>query len=252
WDELKARIEPEDRCIYGFFHPSLADEPLVFIEVALMDEMPDSIDMILLENRKIMTSKASRTAVFYSISNCQDGLRGIPLGSFLIKQVVEDLKTRFPSLKEFVTLSPVPGFASWMRENASAEFDTDTIGEARPDEALKPQIMAAAAHYLCAEKSGAGMPRDPVARFHLGNGARLERLNWNANLSKAGQLQSFGVMANYHYKLDDIELNHERFFELGTIAATATVTKLAKAHRDRPQAAQIAEAEIAPAPATAN
>lgn len=248
WSDLRERIAPKDRLIYGFFHPRLGNEPLIFIEVALMKEMPSEIGKILVPEAPPLDPASVRTAVFYSISNCQKGLRGIPLGSFLIKQVVEDLKKSFPDLKEFVTLSPVPGFAAWLKNLAENEYEANADypltaktrqnllkiieGEWASDpaaiEPLKPLVAAAAAHYLSAEKDRHNKPKDPVAKFHLGNGARLERINWPADQSENGLNSSFGLMVNYFYHLNEIEKNHELFVRTGEVKVSSEVSGLAK------------------------
>lgn len=242
WHELRDRIAPQDRLIYGFFHPRLGTEPLIFIEVALMKDMPAQIDEILLPSAPPLDPSDARTAVFYSISNCQKGLRGIPLGSFLIKRVVEDLKKQFPDLKDFVTLSPVPGFAKWLdrlSENKDLppelkhEFEKLMDGTWQNDNEtaaeIKHTIEAAAAYYLSKEKDPKNKPADPVAKFHLGNGARLERVNWPADLSANGILNSYGLMVNYCYKLDEIERNHEMFVRTGKVKITTSVAAHVKA-----------------------
>ncbi|MDX2481105.1 MAG: malonyl-CoA decarboxylase [Desulfuromusa sp.] len=244
WGDLRERIDPPDRLIYGFFHPQLGDEPLIFVEVALMEEMPASIDSILAEDRKVVESESSKIAVFYSISNCQRGLRGIPLGNFLIKQVVKDLKKSFPSLKEYVTLSPIPSFARWFAD-ASGEGGTILSAKTRAALAelsesdwwknketsrqLEQELLPAAAWFLCHGKKADGRPIDPVARFHLGNGARLERINWSADTSDNGLRGAHGMMVNYRYRLDEIERNHEGFANSGLVAASSSVTRLANA-----------------------
>lgn len=236
WDDLKERIAPPDRLIYGFFHPRLNDEPLIFIEIALMVETPDTIASILNGDRTHIDPKKADTAVFYSISNCQKGLRGVPLGSFLIKQVVEDLKKSFPSLKEFVTLSPIPGFSSWLKnldiddeeakqvqltpqacKQLKSIKELDWMNDPKKVEELKPFVASAVAWYLSNEKNNKIQPVDPVAKFHLGNGARLERVNWPSDLSKQGLSNSFGAMVNYSYRIDEIEQNHEKFVESGQV-----------------------------------
>lgn len=248
WDDLRERIDPEDRMIYGFFHPRLGDEPLIFVEVALMDQMPSSIGSVLDPDRR-QVGPGSRTAVFYSISNCQKGLRGIPLGSFLIKQVVEDLRARYPHLREFVTLSPIPTLAGTLRRHKSAAGDTilpDTtlnaltelakpgcLEDTEVPDRLKQELLSAAQWLLYFEKDKNDRPSDPVARFHLGNGARLERINWQADLSDRGLEDSFGMMANYRYQLDEIEHNHEQFVNDGTIAAATNLIRTARAYENR-------------------
>jgi malonyl-CoA decarboxylase len=244
WDDLRERIDPSDRCIYGFFHPRLGNEPLIFVEVALTEEMPTSIDSILAKDREVIEPESAKTAVFYSISNCQRGLRGIPLGNFLIKQVVEDLLKCNPGLKEFVTLSPIPSLADWLltankggdillpektqaalKEVLSTEWWLDEEKSKR----LEHEILPAAAWFLLHGKKANGRPIDPVARFHLGNGARLERLNWAADTSDKGLRGAHGMMVNYRYRLDEIERNHEKFANSGLINASTSVTRSANA-----------------------
>ncbi len=235
WDDLKRRLDPTDRRCYGFFHPSLVDEPLIFVEVALTRDIPGSIHALISEDKTEETDEP-RTAVFYSISNCQRGLAGISFGNFLIKQVADDLSREIESLKTFVTLSPIPGFMRWL-SRARAE---QTVGvrelslldhanwHKKKDAAarLSPVLKSMAAQYFLEEKRPDGKPIDPVARFHLGNGARLERINWLGDLSERGLAQSAGMMVNYLYDLSDIERNHEAYAEQGIIAASPAVQKL--------------------------
>ncbi|MBE0704826.1 MAG: malonyl-CoA decarboxylase family protein, partial [Afipia sp.] len=241
WDDLRNRLAPPDRRCYGFFHPRLVDEPLIFVEVALTKEIPGAIAPLLEEARAPIDPQQATTAVFYSISNTQRGLGGISFGNFLIKQVVEDLKREWPNLNTFVTLSPVPGFASWLaRERAadnSAALDAADkevltaidqpgwINDPAIAERVKPVLLAAAAYYFLEAKDKRGRLADPVARFHLGNGARLEKLDYLGDTSAKGLKQSYGLMVNYCYDLDDIEDNHEAFVEKGVIAASAVVRK---------------------------
>ena len=241
WDDLRNRLEPEDRRCYGFFHPQLVDEPLIFVEVALTKEIPDAIGPLLdLSRRPIATTEAT-TAVFYSISNTQKGLGGVSFGNFLIKQVVENLKRELPNLKTFVTLSPVPGFARWLERERKAEKSAcldavaketlvlvdETGWNSDPEkvERVRAVLQPAAAYYFLKAKDAKGRPIDPVARFHLGNGARLERLNFLGDVSSKGLKQSHGFMVNYLYALDEIEKNHEAFAEKGTVAAAPMVRK---------------------------
>jgi malonyl-CoA decarboxylase len=241
WDDLRNRLAPPDRRCYGFFHPRLVDEPLIFVEVALTKEIPGAIAPLLEDERTPINPKQATTAVFYSISNTQRGLGGISFGNFLIKQVVEDLKRELPGLNTFVTLSPVPGFASWLaRERASdnsaaldaADKEVLTaidqpgwINDPAIAERVKPVMLAAAAYYFLEAKDKRGRAADPVARFHLGNGARLEKLDYLGDTSAKGLKQSHGLMVNYCYDLDDIEANHEAFVEKGVIAASSVVRK---------------------------
>jgi malonyl-CoA decarboxylase len=235
WDDLRRRIEPSDRRCFAFFHPRLGDEPLIFVEVALTQEMPEAIAPLLTSERRIIKGAQANTAVFYSISNCQAGLRGISFGNFLIKQVVEELRREWPKLSTFVTLSPVPDFARWLDGELVAEtsllppeirqaltgFKADT--KMPPAEHVRKPLLAAAALYFTQGKTAKGGPRDSVARFHLGNGARLERINWQGDLSKKGLAQAHGLMVNYLYELDEIEANHEAFADRGEIITSGEV-----------------------------
>jgi malonyl-CoA decarboxylase len=257
WDDLRRRLDPADRRCFAFFHPSLVDEPLIFVEVALMEDIPESIGSVLKEAPKDDDDvEKPTTAVFYSISNCQEGLRGISFGNFLIKQVVEDLVKEQPSLKTFVTLSPVPNFAEWVRkalaDRSSAELVSDAERErleilsdphwtesTRVAEALKPVLLRLAAHYFLVAKTADGRPVDPVARFHLGNGARLERINWLGDTSAKGLAEAHGLMVNYRYEIRDIEKNHEAYANDGTVAASRQVHGLVKRERQRPEARKL-------------
>ncbi|MDQ7777594.1 malonyl-CoA decarboxylase [Paracoccus aminovorans] len=239
WDDLRNRLQPTDRRCYGFFHPQLVDEPLIFVEVALTREIPGHVAGLLDLDRKPIAAERADTAVFYSISNTQRGLAGVSFGNFLIKQVVEELKAELPGIRTFVTLSPVPGFAGWLAEqraDANSELiDADQrLAFAvldRPDwhldpavaEALRAPLLAAAASYFLAARDTRGRVIDPVARFHLGNGARLERLNHLGDVSANGLRQSHGLMVNYLYDLERIEANHEGYAERGDVAASAAV-----------------------------
>ena len=241
WDDLRSRLEPTDRRCYGFFHPQLVDEPLIFVEVALTREIPDRVGGILDLDRRPIPAEEATTAVFYSISNTQKGLAGVSFGNFLIKQVVEDLKAELPNVKTFVTLSPAPGFAAWLRRERAAEtsaiLDADRraalalldepgwhLDPARA-EAVRAALLPVAAHYFLKARDKAGRPVDPVARFHLGNGARLERLNFLGDVSENGLRQAHGLMVNYLYDLGRIEKNHEALAEKGLIAASDDVRK---------------------------
>ncbi len=246
WDDLRRRLDPADRRCFAFFHPSLVDEPLIFVEVALMGDSPASIQSVLNEKRKAgVADAAPTTAVFYSISNCQEGLRGISFGNFLIKQVVEELVREQPQLKTFVTLSPVPSFARWLDRALvdgadGAVTDADRIAlqvlrdpgwleDPEEDEALKRALLALAAHYFLVAKSADGRAVDPVARFHLGNGARLERINWLGDISEKGLREAHGLMVNYRYDLKEIERNHEAYANEGEVAASRAVRGVLRA-----------------------
>ncbi|MBV9739193.1 MAG: malonyl-CoA decarboxylase [Hyphomicrobiales bacterium] len=241
WEDLRDRLEPPDRRCFAFFHPQLIDEPLIFVEVALTISVPGTIGELLAEDRVPIPASEANTAVFYSISNCQDGLRGISFGNFLIKQVVEKLKRDLPRLSTFVTLSPAPGFARWLAEERKRE-DGSGLSESEhaalavldnedwlradfPADTLRAALLAAAAHYFLEARSPSGRPLDPVARFHLGNGARLERLNWPGDTSERGLREAHGLMVNYLYKLDDIETNHEAFVTRNEVVASHQVRR---------------------------
>jgi malonyl-CoA decarboxylase len=242
WDDLRRRIDPPDRRCYAFFHPALVDEPLIFVEVALTREMPDAVGPILSVEREIVAPDRVKTAAFYSISNCQRGLAGVSFGSFLIKQVVEEISRENARLQTFVTLSPAPDFARWLdreriTEDSSAlsvEDRTALSGLDRPGWWRQPEIfepmqeafLRAAAWYYLRARNGRGSPVDAVARFHLGNGARLERINWLADTSEKAIAQAHGLMVNYLYELDDIEKNHEAYAEGRTVVASRTVQRL--------------------------
>jgi malonyl-CoA decarboxylase len=242
WDDLRRRIDPPDRRCYAFFHPALVDEPLIFVEVALSRDIPAAIAPILATGRETVESDKMRTATFYSISNCQRGLAGVSFGNFLIKQVVEDINREIPKLATFVTLSPVVRFAAWLKQereqdNSQALTEADKTAlagldepgwwnDAEKAEALRDPIMRAAAYYYLRARDKRGMPIDAVARFHLGNGARLERINWLADTSDKAMARSQGLMVNYLYDLDDIEKNHEAFAEQRTVVASNTVQRM--------------------------
>ena len=216
WDDLRRRLQPEDRRCFAFFHPAMPDEPLIFVEVALTKGTPNSIQNVLLENRDAMAAEKADTAAFYSISNCQAGLAGISFGNSLIKTVVQHLLRELPQIRNFVTLSPIPGLVKWLRE--SDNFDADATAETH---------MQLAAHYLLNAKHHNGQPRDPVARFHLNNGALVGAVHANADKSKNGMAQSCGVMVNYRYDLSRISENHEAFANQQTVIAEKSVKNLA-------------------------
>ena len=235
WDDLRRRVAAPDRQLYAFFHPALRGEPLIFVEVALASEIPRAIGPILAETRKPLDPEAATVAVFYSISNCQKGLRGVSFGNFLIKQVVEELRSEFRGLKTFVTLSPVPGLRAWAV--AQAEGGEPSALTPAQREAIRaagsgpvePQALAEiAARYLVQAKGRGDAPADPVARFHLGNGARLERVNPEGDASPRGIEASWGAMVNYLYDLGSIERNHEAFAASGEVIASAPVRRLLK------------------------
>jgi malonyl-CoA decarboxylase len=241
WDDLRRRIDPPDRRCYAFFHPALVDDPLIFVEVALTRDIPEAIAPILAPNREPAEVDRARTAVFYSISNCQRGLAGVSFGSFLIKQVVEEICRDLPKLNTFVTLSPVTNFASWLKaERANDGSIALSAGDRHAfaaldqpgwwqneetKDALREPLMRAAAWYFLRAKNKRGAPLDAVARFHLGNGARLERLDYLGDTGERAVKQANGFMVNYLYDLDDIEKNHEAYAETRTVVASNAVQR---------------------------
>jgi malonyl-CoA decarboxylase len=242
WDDLRRRIDPSDRRCYAFFHPALVDDPLIFVEVALTRDIPGAIAPILSSGREVMDTDKMRTAVFYSISNCQRGLAGVSFGNFLIKQVVEEIRREMPKLATFVTLSPVANFAAWLKRERELETsaalneadkavltaldDPNWWRDAETAERLQDPMMRAAAWYYLRARNGRGLPVDAVARFHLGNGARLERINWLADTSDKAMAQAHGLMVNYLYDLDHIEKNHETYAETRAVVASGAVQRL--------------------------
>ena len=243
WDDLRRRLDARDRRCFAFFHPAIGDEPLIFVEVALCKGLPDRIQPILSGESAgegdIDDPEAADAAAFFGISNCQTGLRGISFGNFLIKQVVQELKQELPQLKHFVTLSPVPGFSQWLAdcrtdETLPAELrhslemldSSDWHRDAEQSDRLKAIINPLAARYLIEEKNARGLPLNPVARFHLGNGAELKRINWLGDISAKGLKQAAGLMVNYLYVLDDIERNHENYIAKATVACSSEVRDL--------------------------
>ncbi len=218
WDDLRRRVQPSDRRCFGFFHPAMPGEPLIFVEVALTRGVPGSVQGLLADGRTPLNAEDADTAVFYSISNCQEGLAGISFGNSLIKQVVADLSREVPGLSTFVTLSPIPGLARWMADNH--------LQNPGDDETRQEQL---AARYLLEAKRDDGMPVDPVARFHLGNGAMVHKVHARADLSVNGLAQSGGAMVNYLYDLNRITENHERFATAREVIASAEVRALSQA-----------------------
>ncbi|TCL08326.1 malonyl-CoA decarboxylase [Shimia isoporae] len=226
WGDLRRRLLPADRKCFAFFHPAMPDDPLIFVEVALTKGVPESIQELLSEGREELRAEEANTAVFYSISNCQAGLAGISFGNSLIKQVVRDLSAEAPNLKRFVTLSPIPGLSRW------AEREGITLQTDDPQ-----QIRQLTAHYLLAAKKSDGRPLDPVARFHLANGALVHKVHAGADTSKKGLTQSAGAMVNYLYDLSRISQNIEQFDRKKEVSASGAVRTLAKqaARGARPQ-----------------
>jgi malonyl-CoA decarboxylase len=244
WEDLRRRIDLPDRRCYAFFHPALVDEPLIFVEVALTREIPGAIAPILADKREVIDPARAGTAVFYSITSSQRGLAGVSFGNFLIKQVVEEVSREMPRISNFVTLSPAPNFAEWLkRERANAASlaldDEDRQALAaldRPvwwrDQALaatlREPLVRAAAWYFLRARNGRGVPLDAVARFHLGNGARLEQLDWLGDTSERALAQSYGLMVNYLYDLDYIEQNHEAYAQQHAVVAAGAVSRLVR------------------------
>jgi malonyl-CoA decarboxylase len=224
WDDLRRRLAPDRRC-FAFFHPALPGEPLIFVEVALVEGLASAVQPLLAQDGDDEAARAraqrADTAIFYSISNCQDGLRGVSFGNFLIKQVVEELKAELPHLRQFSTLSPVPGFRRWLTQRLTASPDSSLVrvmheaadgwwNDPARSKTLRPSLLQLCASYLTQPPSLRDRT-DPVARFHLSNGARLERINWLGNTAPRGIEESFGIMVNYLYDPHAIERNHEAF-----------------------------------------
>jgi malonyl-CoA decarboxylase len=253
WDDLRNRLDNSDRRCYAFFHPRMPREPLIFVEIALSRGLAGNIQKLLDESQPAPDLRKVDTAIFYSISSTQGGLRGISFGNFLIKRVVDELRRDFPALKTFATLSPVPGFARWLQsedaanivlpsamqtklkkqgvdaQNAQSLWKGAVTGDWNSDpkrsSSLEEPLLAICAHYLTQVRQGL-RPIDPVARFHLDNGARIERLNWLADVSAKGLKQSAGIMVNYLYDTAEIERNHEQYRLHGKVALAADVRRL--------------------------
>jgi malonyl-CoA decarboxylase len=248
WSDLRRRLASDRRC-FAFFHPALEDEPLIFIEVALGRELASSIQPIIDPDASPLDPTKATHAIFFSINNSLAGLRGISFGNFLIKQVVVELQRELPQLKTFATLSPIPSFRQWLgtalvsmpgldlepaeRDVLSALLQKPSIDPAELAP-LRETLTGLCARYL-AGVIGGPRPADPVARFHLGNGARLERINWLGDVSAKGMQQSFGMLVNYYYDLDNLELNHEAFAEEGKVALSKELVRITAA-RPRPKA----------------
>lgn len=242
WEDLRRRLEADRRC-YAFFHSALPEEPLIFIEVALTRGMAERVQPLIDPQSPVDDPESADTAIFYSITNCQEGLRGVPFGSLLIKQVVEDLKKNLPRIRNFATLSPIPGFRKWLAaelekpESPLVRAETrKALGNLADPEwskssmrqlELRRHLIALCAHYLLNAKRGKE-PLDSVARFHLKNGARLDRINWLADTSAAGMKQSAGLMANYVYDVDDLERNHDLYTRSGQVVCSRRVQAQAK------------------------
>jgi malonyl-CoA decarboxylase len=261
WTDLHNRLESDRRC-YAFFHPGMSEEPLIFIEVALVTGLATSVQELLDESAPETAAENADTAIFYSISNTQQGLQGISFGPFLIKQVVTSLRQQLPNLKTFSTLSPLPGFRRWLTAyfeatmggedegpmqhalrdaakllNVAAEpdavFDTPQWWQNQQVAAmLKDPLLSLCARYLHEPRKKDRAPLDPVARFHLGNGARIERINWLGDISAKGMQESCGLMVNYLYQLKDIEKNIESYATDKTVAASSRVRSLLRDDED--------------------
>src|SRR5207248_6910452 len=233
WNDLRRRSEPIDRRRYAFFHTQLHDEPLIFVEVALTETIPTAIAPLLAAERQPVPVELARTAVFYSISSTQKGLGGISFGSFLIKQVVEELRRELPKLDTFITLSPVPGFMQWLKEAGDVPVSDEerTLLESldRPDWSENAELTAQlravleplAAYYFLRARTPKGRLIDSVARFHIGNGARLEKIDWLGDLSPKGLRESAAITVNYLYPLEAIEKNHGAYANLVDLPASS-------------------------------
>ena len=238
WDDLERRVSTGRRC-YAFFHPALPDEPIIFVQVALVKGLASSIGHLLAEDaQEQMDEGAADTAIFYSISNCQQGLVGVAFGDMLIKQVAERITRNNPQIRRFATLSPVPGFNRWLRQSLNGETLTEeeqTIVEAclsgetwdTAADTSRDTLTSLCAHYLINEKRGAA-PLDPVARFHLRNGAHLERINWLGDPSPKGMRESSGILVNYVYDLVTVTKNHEAYVYENDVACSSAITQLAR------------------------
>lgn len=248
WDDLRRRVSSGRRC-YAFFHPALQDEPIIFVQVALANGLAGSIDQLIRDDTagpaSVQDEARANTAIFYSISNCQPGLRGIAFGDLLIKQVVDLISSELPHIKTYSTLSPIPGFGTWMKRAARDDDsdlsvveravitqlqnpnDREWVGTQCADS--EPILMSLCAHYLLNEKRG-DAPLDPVSRFHLRNGARLERINWLGDTSAKGIQESAGLLVNYVYDRKSVTKNHERYIYDNEVVTSSGVAQLAK-HR---------------------
>ncbi|MBK5926372.1 malonyl-CoA decarboxylase domain-containing protein [Rhodobaculum claviforme] len=250
WEALRARIDPPDRRCFAFFHPAMPDEPLIFVQVALVKGLPGSVQALLDPGRAVLDPAGADTATFYSISNCQSGLKGISFGNSLIKQVVELLRQELPHLRTFVTLSPIPGLGPWLSENAASGdaaaarlLELARTPGATFDDPAALALRRAAARYLLEAKDGRDRPRDPVARFHLGNGAQVHEVHARADLSPRGLKQSCGAMVNYLYDPEAVEQNHEDYATRHSVAAARGVRSLARATGDWPGAERKTKAD---------
>ncbi len=235
WDDLRGRLDIGRRC-YAFFHPAMADDPVIFVEVAFTNGLPDALEPLLDHSLDRTDPFAADTATFYSISNCHYGLAGVPLGDMLIKSVVDELKREFPNLEHLVTLSPIPGFREWFESNAShirALVPVELPSDPADAEDLRPELIRLAAEFITSERRPSSNPNilteravDPVAHFHLSNGAQLDRINWWANPTTTGWARSFGMMVNYRYDPDKIEERHDAYAATGVAPLSEEVKKI--------------------------
>jgi len=229
WKDLRDRLEPDDRLCFSFFHPSMQHEPLIFVVVALMDRVPENIEEVLSNDRKIVSKGNETTAVFYSISNCQKGLKGISFGNFLIKQVAQAIRTEYPNIKDFVTLSPVPDFMKWLKSEEKNFYeklkDQSWVND---PESYKEEVIEKALDYFFKSSRPDRLPNDSVARFHLGNGAILDRINFMGDKSVKALSTAAGLMVNYRYNIENIEQNHEEYFKNKTIICSQSIKTLKK------------------------
>jgi malonyl-CoA decarboxylase len=242
WPDLRRRLETDRRC-YGFFHPALEHEPIIFLEVALTRGMSAKVQPLLDPVSPVVDPESANCAVFYSITNCQDGLRGVPFGNLLIKKVAEDLGRELPQIRTIATASPVPGFRQWLNKTVNAPekhskyaglaslaaklAQPEWLNEMQTSEVAQRELGSSCAYYLLRAKQGKE-PLDSVARFHLRNGASLERINWLGDTSAAGMERSAGLMVNYVYRLTDVERNHELYMKQYKIVASRQIESLAK------------------------
>jgi malonyl-CoA decarboxylase len=244
WRDLRRRLESDRRC-YAFFHPALPQEPLIFIEVALTRAVTAQVQPLLDPDSPVDDPARATCAIFYSITNCQQGLRGVSFGNVLIKQVVDDLGREFPRVRTFATLSPIPGFRAWLMERSTtapgsmskalttlvAKGDDVVAGDiAAAPSALREEMMERCARYLVSTLDGVGA-QDPVARFHLANGARLERLNWMGDSSPTGLRRSYGLTVNYVYRVADLERNHDAYANHFRVASSKAFQQLTRPRR---------------------
>lgn len=240
FEALRRRLAPLDRCCFAFFHPSMPSEPLIFVEVALTASIPESIADLLNENRDPIAPEAATTATFYSISNCQKGLAGISFGNLLIKQVVTELSLEHPNLTTFVTLSPIPGFTAWLASAEDDERENSAPKQIPVEQFADNDLGALVARYLLTAKTPDGRPSDPVARFHLGNGAEIHKIHLHADPSENGMRQSYGAMVNYLYDLSRTEQNHEAFADHKRVTASHEVEALSARQVDATSKGKVA------------